>query len=45
MPLLEFVDLWQQRLSALQAVGCDYSDATLGFKLLGTVRQASFRVL
>ena len=35
VPVLEFVDVWQQRLTSLQAVGCDYTDATLALKLLG----------
>ncbi len=35
MPVLEFVGLWQERLAAVQAVGCSYADSTLAFKLLG----------
>jgi hypothetical protein len=29
------VGLWQERLAAVQAVGCSYADSTLAFKLLG----------
>jgi hypothetical protein len=35
MPVLQFVSLWQERLSAVQDVGCTYADSTLAFKLLG----------
>jgi hypothetical protein len=35
MPVLEFVGLWQERLAAVQSVGCSYADSTLAFKLLG----------
>jgi hypothetical protein len=29
MPVLEFVGLWQERLAAVQSVGCSYAGSTI----------------
>jgi hypothetical protein len=34
MPVLEFVGLWQERLAAVQSVGCSWADSTISILFL-----------